>query len=212
MILTFKMVTKNIYDRHNIYYLIIVSLLIIVVLYIIYKYFDKTKTVEGFVGNANTDNNFSGLDANPLIDRIDGSNIIASPSSNLSGLGNIITSSKTIPGWNPPSIKNSSLIVNLFSLKRIKYIVITGIKAFRVFFSRKDNDAFSYEEVLYQTKNNIPRESPTLFFEVNDADFTKNTIFGNLTTADGKPIFREDGKIMKSDQYFLPDIKTIIEK
>ena len=29
---------------------------------------------------------------------------------------------------------------------------------------------------------------------------------------DGKPIFREDGKVMKSDLYFKPDIKAILEK
>ena len=28
----------------------------------------------------------------------------------------------------------------------------------------------------------------------------------------GQPIFREDGKIMKSNLYFKPDIKTILEK
>lgn len=28
----------------------------------------------------------------------------------------------------------------------------------------------------------------------------------------GKPIYREDGKIMKSNRYFLPDIKNILEK
>lgn len=28
----------------------------------------------------------------------------------------------------------------------------------------------------------------------------------------GKPIYREDGKIMKSSKYFLPDIKTVLEK
>ncbi len=28
----------------------------------------------------------------------------------------------------------------------------------------------------------------------------------------GKPIYREDGKIMKSKKYFLPDIKGILEK
>jgi len=28
----------------------------------------------------------------------------------------------------------------------------------------------------------------------------------------GKPIYREDGKIMKSTNYFLPDIKRILEK
>ncbi|HTL81168.1 MAG TPA: nucleoside triphosphate pyrophosphohydrolase family protein [Bacteroidia bacterium] len=28
----------------------------------------------------------------------------------------------------------------------------------------------------------------------------------------GKPIFREDGKVMKSQKYFRPDIRTILEK
>lgn len=28
----------------------------------------------------------------------------------------------------------------------------------------------------------------------------------------GKPIYREDGKILKSNNYFLPDIGTILEK
>tara|TARA_B110000902_G_scaffold66776_1_gene79371 strand:- start:60677 stop:61069 length:393 start_codon:yes stop_codon:yes gene_type:complete len=29
---------------------------------------------------------------------------------------------------------------------------------------------------------------------------------------DGNPIYREDGKVLKSDQYFKPDLKTILEK
>jgi|SRR6185436_18638590 len=35
----------------------------------------------------------------------------------------------------------------------------------------------------------------------------------NLSKLDneGKPIYREDGKIMKSSNYFLPDIKAILE-
>ncbi len=28
----------------------------------------------------------------------------------------------------------------------------------------------------------------------------------------GKPIFREDGKILKSDRYFKPDIKSVLER
>jgi predicted HAD superfamily Cof-like phosphohydrolase len=28
----------------------------------------------------------------------------------------------------------------------------------------------------------------------------------------GKPIYREDGKIMKSNNYFLPDIKAVLER
>ncbi len=30
--------------------------------------------------------------------------------------------------------------------------------------------------------------------------------------ADGKPIYREDGKVMKGPNYFKPNIKTILEK
>ena len=29
---------------------------------------------------------------------------------------------------------------------------------------------------------------------------------------DGRPIFREDGKIMKSERYFKPDIRAVLEK
>jgi predicted HAD superfamily Cof-like phosphohydrolase len=29
---------------------------------------------------------------------------------------------------------------------------------------------------------------------------------------EGKPIYREDGKILKSSNYFLPDIRSILEK
>ncbi len=29
---------------------------------------------------------------------------------------------------------------------------------------------------------------------------------------EGKPIFREDGKVMKSNNYFKPDIRSILEK
>ena len=30
--------------------------------------------------------------------------------------------------------------------------------------------------------------------------------------ADGKPIYREDGKVLKGENYFKPDIATILEK
>ena len=29
---------------------------------------------------------------------------------------------------------------------------------------------------------------------------------------DGKPIYREDGKVLKGPSYFKPDIKSILEK
>jgi predicted HAD superfamily Cof-like phosphohydrolase len=30
--------------------------------------------------------------------------------------------------------------------------------------------------------------------------------------AEGKPIYREDGKIMKSERYFLPDIESVLNR
>jgi hypothetical protein len=30
--------------------------------------------------------------------------------------------------------------------------------------------------------------------------------------ADGKPIYREDGKVLKSDRYFKPNIAAILNK
>ena len=30
--------------------------------------------------------------------------------------------------------------------------------------------------------------------------------------ADGKPIFREDGKVLKGPNYFKPNIKTILDR
>ena len=30
--------------------------------------------------------------------------------------------------------------------------------------------------------------------------------------ADGKPIFREDGKVLKGPNYFKPNIKAVLEK
>jgi hypothetical protein len=76
----------------------------------------NTKTVEGFYTTNTTvsGNDFSGLDANPLINRIDGSAIIASPSNS----SNIIIGSDGI-GWKPTSIKSSSVVVNLLALNKI---------------------------------------------------------------------------------------------
>ena len=30
--------------------------------------------------------------------------------------------------------------------------------------------------------------------------------------ADGAPIYREDGKVLKSDRYFRPDIASVLER
>jgi predicted HAD superfamily Cof-like phosphohydrolase len=44
-----------------------------------------------------------------------------------------------------------------------------------------------------------------LFHEIHRSNMSK-------LDEEGKPIYREDGKIMKSKNYFLPDIKSVLEK
>jgi predicted HAD superfamily Cof-like phosphohydrolase len=44
-----------------------------------------------------------------------------------------------------------------------------------------------------------------LFAEIHRSNMSK-------LDDEGKPIYREDGKIMKSRNYFLPDIKSVLEK
>lgn len=43
-----------------------------------------------------------------------------------------------------------------------------------------------------------------VFFEIHRSNMSK-------LGSDGKPIYREDGKVMKGPGYFLPDIKAILE-
>jgi len=44
-----------------------------------------------------------------------------------------------------------------------------------------------------------------LFHEIHRSNMSK-------LDDEGKPIYREDGKIMKSSNYFLPDIKSVLER
>lgn len=53
-------------------------------------------------------------------------------------------------------------------------------------------------------KHGLQHKIAEVFLEIQRSNMSK-------LDADGKPIFREDGKIMKSDQYFRPDIRRIIE-
>lgn len=43
-----------------------------------------------------------------------------------------------------------------------------------------------------------------VFFEIHRSNMSK-------LGPDGKPIYREDGKVMKGPDYFIPDIKGILE-
>ena len=54
-------------------------------------------------------------------------------------------------------------------------------------------------------KHGLQDKIAAVFKEIQRSNMSK-------LDADGKPIYRADGKVMKSDLYFKPDIKTIIEK
>ena len=54
-------------------------------------------------------------------------------------------------------------------------------------------------------KHGLQDKIAAVFQEIQRSNMSK-------LDADGKPIYREDGKVMKSNLYFKPDIKYILEK
>lgn len=54
-------------------------------------------------------------------------------------------------------------------------------------------------------KHGLQHKIEEVFEEIQKSNMSK-------LDANGKPIFREDGKILKGENYFKPDIKSIIEK
>jgi predicted HAD superfamily Cof-like phosphohydrolase len=61
--------------------------------------------------------------------------------------------------------------------------------------------------ILFGTilKHGLQYKIEEVFDEIHRSNMSK-------LDAEGNPIFREDGKIMKSDRYFRPDIKAVLEK
>ena len=54
-------------------------------------------------------------------------------------------------------------------------------------------------------KHGMQHKIEEVFVEIQRSNMSK-------LDADGKPIYREDGKVMKSDLYFKPNIASILEK
>jgi predicted HAD superfamily Cof-like phosphohydrolase len=54
-------------------------------------------------------------------------------------------------------------------------------------------------------KHGLQDKIAEVFQEIQRSNMSKLDAFG-------KPIYREDGKVLKSELYFKPDIKTILEK
>jgi len=61
------------------------------------------------------------------------------------------------------------------------------------------------EEYLEAAQNGDIVEIAEVFKEIQRSNMSK-------LDADGKPIYREDGKVLKSELYFKPDIKAILDK
>lgn len=53
-------------------------------------------------------------------------------------------------------------------------------------------------------KHGLQHKIGEVFQEIQRSNMSK-------LDSDGKPIYREDGKVMKSELYFKPDIKTILD-
>ncbi len=54
-------------------------------------------------------------------------------------------------------------------------------------------------------KHGLQDKIEEVFFEIQRSNMSK-------LDENGQPIYREDGKVMKSNLYFKPDIKAILEK
>ncbi len=54
-------------------------------------------------------------------------------------------------------------------------------------------------------KHGLQHKIEEVFEEIQRSNMSK-------LDKNGKPIYREDGKVLKSDQYFKPNIKAILEK
>jgi predicted HAD superfamily Cof-like phosphohydrolase len=61
--------------------------------------------------------------------------------------------------------------------------------------------------ILFGTilKHGLQNKIEEVFDEIHRSNMSK-------LDENGKPIYREDGKILKSKQYFRPDIKSVLEK
>lgn len=61
--------------------------------------------------------------------------------------------------------------------------------------------------ILFGTilKHGLHYKIEAIFDEIHRSNMSK-------LDENGKPIFREDGKVLKSNQYFRPDIKSLLDK
>jgi len=199
----------------NILGIILIIVLIGVILYYLVKNrisfnklmegFDPTDVPTDVPTNAISNNqnickdiSLTGLLSNPLIDR-NSSNVIINPS----GAGNIVLGTSGLGCWSDLNdITNASIVINLNKMSKIEYIITHGLKYFKVYFSKTDNDTNSYEEILYKDTEIISNNN-RIYFTASSFDGISK--FNNLITSDGQSIFAKFIKIIpvKSDESFI---------
>ena len=160
---------------------LLICIILVILLLLICLYYNNNTIQEGFY-------DVSTQTGNPLISRVNPS-ITANPA--LSSSSNILLNTN-VNGWNPYPPKTSTtsaklpqdcnLVVKLSQLNLINSIQITGIKAFYLFYSKTNDDTFSYQEILYQKLNSSTNTDSSMLFELSDTDADKITTFTNLTT------------------------------
>lgn len=172
---------------------IIYSVIICVIIYFFYK---KIKTKEGFKNNSAFSGNIvktnlaslGNIDSNPQIER-DGSNVLTIPSGEF---GQGITIGNHEPGWIPPSKHDIDdeksilpyLIVDLKKIMKVKAVATSGVYVYRIYASRYDNKPGSFDPVL---QINHATKKKTL--HMDSPDINKIVVRDNLITQSNEDVF-----------------------
>lgn len=181
-------------------YNIVIIFILIVIGYFLYTQLNNKQKVNETVEGFEIADNGQG---NPLIKRIintDGtvsSSVSLTPA--LSANDNVLLSTGG-NGWRPFNddnslIKNCYASIRLDKLYKISSIKTSGITSFKLYYSKND-DAFSYEEVLYKSYNDTALSDPSIIFESPYNNSTDICSFNNLTTTDIKPVYAAYLKIV----------------
>lgn len=202
-------------------YLLIIIILVIFIIYLVYDYYHNKNNKKNNKKNKNNEiiENFTtlqtttliNLGGNPLVSRNQNNNISVSPS-NVADMNINIGSenSNTRIGWKPPSIDNASLTLSLSKLTKITAVAVSGIRGFRLYFSKSDSSENSFEEVLYTSKNNtdIASSDGALVFEVDTPESI--TIFTNLISTAKETIFAKYIKLIPFNYTSNPQYESIL--
>ena len=196
----------------NTIYLLIIIILVIFIIYLIYDYYHNknnknNEIIEKFTSLQTT--TLINLGGNPLVSRNQNNNITVSPS-NTGSMNVNIGSDNSDKGWQPPSIDNASLTLSLSKLTKITALAVSGIRGFRLYFSKSDSSENSFEEVLYTSKNNtdIASSDGALVFEADTPESI--TIFTNLISTSKETVFAKYLKLIPFNYTSNPQYESTL--